>query len=329
MNKKIIFTTLGALLLATQPINSFARDFLRFAGSGTVFPYVSATSENWSKTTNNKAPVIEQIGTGAGFKNFCMGMGDNSADVAMASRTIKPEEKAACQKAGVTDIIELKFGNDGITVVQAKNAAPLALWRADLFLAMWGENNGNSERKTWKAVDKNRFTSDRPLKIYGPGAASGTYDAFIELALEKGAGDANPKFTTEQVKKIAREIRRDGIYVDSGDNYNVIINKIKSDPTAIGVLGYSYLNANRDSVVAVSIDGIMPTADTIRSRKYPLSRPVFLYVKGDTLKKNANLKSFLKFFMDDSNIGDNGKMASIGLVSLKAAERAAAVAKIK
>ncbi len=327
MNKKIIFTTLGALLLSAQPINSFARDFLRFAGSSTVFPYVSAASENWSKSTNKKSPIVETLGTGGGFKNFCMGMGDNSADVAMASRKIIAEEQAACKAAGVNNIIELMIGYDGIVVAQAKTAAAMTLSRADLFQALAGDDKGKNPKKNWQEVN-GKFAS-REIKVYGPGASSGTRDSLIELALSPGAKKLNPKADKDAIKKMASSLRRDGGFIDSGENDNVIVNKIKSDKMALGIFGYDYLLTNKDSLVGVAVEGILPTVDTIRNKTYPLSRPLFLYVKADALKNNPDLKNFLTFFMSDSNIGDNGKMVSLGLVPLKTAERTASVAKIK
>ncbi|MGI9461025.1 MAG: substrate-binding domain-containing protein [Alphaproteobacteria bacterium] len=321
-----IIAVSGVVLLNT-PNLAFARDFLRFAGSSTVFPYISTTAENWSKMTGKKAPVVESIGTGAGFKNFCRGMQANSSDVSMASRRIKPSEMAICQKAGVNNIIELIFGYDGIVVVQSKNAPNMSLLRRDLFLALSSDRRGRNKTKTWKDVD-GKF-SNQPINIYGPGTSSGTRDSFIELVMEPGGKKVFPNMNKKALKELAVNIRRDGRYIDSGENDNIIINKVKVDNTALGILGYDYLVANKDSVRAVAIDNVLPTVETINDKTYPLSRPIFLYVKGDTLKKNEDLKKFLKFFMSEKNIGKRSKMARIGLVPLSKHMRAQSSRKIR
>ncbi|MCX8515391.1 MAG: substrate-binding domain-containing protein [Alphaproteobacteria bacterium] len=312
---------LGLITLTTSYAQ--ARDFLRFSGSGTVFPYVSAAVEKWVKQTNSPAPVVEQVGTGAGFKNFCSGMGDNSADVAMASRPIKPEEWQACKAAGVSRVIALPFGYDGIVIVEKKSSTPFNLTRADLFsaLAAMPKMAKNTSRR-W--TDINAKYPARPIRIYGPGVASGTRDAFVELAMVEGGKKLMPNINGDEVKKMAAAIRQDGVYVDSADNYNLIINKLQSDGDALGIVGYDYLMQNQNAVAALPIDGIAPSLTSIRSKQYPLARTLYLYVKADrlTAPTGQSLNQFLNLFLSEANIGDGGSMAERGLITFPAAMRA-------
>ena len=308
----------GLLLSSLLAPPAAARNFLRFSGAGVVFPFVTAAIEPWVKQTNAPAPVIEQTGTGAGIKNFCSGMSDNSADVAMASRPIKADELAECKKNGVTKIIELPFGYDGIVIAQRKGNAPFNLTHQALFLALSRDmQQGKPKINNWQTI--NPAYSTRPIRFYGPAVGTGTRDALIDLSLIPGANQATKGLTADKIKEMASTIRNDGVYIDAGDNFNLIVTKIQNDREALGVLGYNYLIQNQSAIAPASVEGVLPTVANIRSKKYPLTRLLYLYVKAERL--TPPLQQFLQLFLSEAVIGDNSTMAQKGLVPLPKGDR--------
>lgn len=316
----VVSSAVGCLwALTLTPASATARDFIRIAGSSTVYPYTSLIAESWSKITGNKPPVVESIGTGGGFKNFCSGLGDNQADIAAASRPIKKTEWQNCQQSGVTNIIELKIGYDGIVLAQNINNPNLNLSVNDIFIALAANNPNKNKAKTWQEV--NSQLPNRAIRVYGPGTTSGTRDSFIELAMQTGAEKIVKGQTKEQLQQLASNLRKDGGYIDIGENDNIIVTKLKSDRDAFGIFGYDYLIQNQTLIKAVAINNHLPSTATILSGQYPLARPLFIYVKADNLKQNPNLKSYLNFFFNENNIGEQSTLAKKGLVPLNKSER--------
>lgn len=273
-----------------------ARDFVRAVGSSTVYPFATAVAEQVAKA-GGKSPVIEATGTGAGMKLFCAGVGAGHPDVENASRRIKASEFEDCKKNGVTEIVEVQVGLDGIAFAEAKGGPGMALTPVDVYKALAAEPFGKpNTAKQWK--DVNPALPAIPILVYGPPSTSGTRDALAELILAKGCdSDAATKALKEtnedQHKKICTRIRDDGAYVDAGENDNLIVQKISQNPKAIGVFGFSFLEVNTDTLKGVTMSGVEPTYQTISDFSYPGARPLYLYVKKAHLNAIRGLSDYV------------------------------------
>ncbi|HWW63341.1 MAG TPA: PstS family phosphate ABC transporter substrate-binding protein [Sphingomonadaceae bacterium] len=291
------------------------RDQIRVVGSSTVYPYTTAVAEAFArKTPGTKAPIVESTGTGAGMKLFCAGVGARFPDIADASRRIKPSEYADCAKNGVKDIVEIQIGIDGITLAQSKAGPSLNLTEADVYKALAADPFGKPQTaKTWR--DVNPALPAIAIQVYGPPPTSGTRDAFAELMLMKGceSDQATKAITDEDRKKaICTKLREDGAYVESGENDNLIVQKLGANPNAVGIFGFSFLEENGATLRGVPIQGVEPTYETIASYKYPGARPLFIYVKSAHLAAIPGLKAFIAEYA--SAWGPDGYLRRRGLV---------------
>jgi phosphate transport system substrate-binding protein len=291
-------------------------------GSSTVFPFATRVAENVSRTSGGQAPKVESLGTGGGFKMFCQSAGADSPDIANASRPMKKSEWDQCQAAGVTDIVEIKIGYDGIVVANDKRGPAYNLTREELFKAL----SADSTAKTWKDVDAG-LPADR-IQVYGPPPTSGTRDAFVELAMEAGAKKdaalaALQKSDEKAFKGRAHAIRQDGAWTDAGENDNAMVQMLTKTPGAVGVFGYSFLENNLDKVKAANIEGVAPTLEAISDGSYPLSRSLFIYVKKASLTSKPAVKAFVDAFVSDGASGRGGYLQSRGLIPLTPEEHAA------
>ena len=333
MKKAVIFT-LAAVFLAASLGTAVAqqRDYISIVGSSTVYPFSTVVAERFGKAGSFKTPKIESTGTGGGFKLFCGGVGVQHADVANASRAIKASEFEACQKNGVTEIVEVKIGYDGIAVANSKKAPTLKLSRKDLFMALakevpdpqGGDKLIPNPYKTWKEV--NAELPAVKIEVLGPPPTSGTRDAFLELAMEPGAKKFAmlDKLSKEDGKKftaIAHTIREDGAYIDAGENDNLIVQKLDANPNAVGIFGFSFLDQNLDKLHGALIDGAQPEFDSIASGKYPLSRPLFFYAKKAHVGVIPGINEFLAEFTSEKAWGKDGYLSEKGLIPMPDAER--------
>jgi len=300
------------------------------AGSSTVFPFASRVAENTSRTSGGAAAKIESLGTGGGFKIFCGGTGSGYPDIANASRPMKKSEFEQCAANGVTDIIELKFGYDGVVVATAKTGAGFDLTLEQLFRALAadlpsGSGFAPNKAQTWADVAPGLPTTR--IQVYGPPPTSGTRDAFVELAMDAGAAKIPElkalKESDEDAFKTRAGTIRSGAWIDSGENDNAIIGTLTKTPGAVGVFGYSFLDNSRDQVKAISIGGVQPSIATISDGSYPLSRSLFIYVKKSNLDVIPGLKAYVADFISDAASGKGGYLQDRGLISLTDAERAA------
>ncbi|MET1755302.1 substrate-binding domain-containing protein [Novosphingobium sp. RD2P27] len=259
-----------------------SRDYIRAVGSSTVYPFATAVAEEYAKT-GGKSPVVESTGTGAGIRLFCAGVGASHPDIANASRRIKQSEYELCQKNGVAEIVEVQVGIDGIAFAEAKGGPGMALTPADVYKAIAANPYGKpNTAKSWK--DVNPALPDMPIVVYGPPSTSGTRDALAELILTPGckadpATAALEKTDEDKFKAICTQVREDGAYVDAGENDNLIVQKISQNPRAVGIFGYSFLEANPDTLKGIPMSGVEPTYQTISDFSYPGARPLYLYVK--------------------------------------------------
>ncbi|QHL90299.1 phosphate ABC transporter substrate-binding protein [Sphingomonas changnyeongensis] len=275
-----------------------ARAQIRVVGSSTVYPFTTAVAEQFvRKFTQFQAPIVESTGTGAGMKLFCAGVGAAYPDIENASRRIKASEHADCVRNGVTEVIELQIGVDGLAFAQAKNGPRLALSEADVYRAIAAAPFGRpNTARTWR--DINPALPAVPIKVYGPSSTSGTRDSLVELVLKPGcetdpATRALKSSDPKKFENICAKLRDDGAYVDSGENDNLIVQKLNVNPTAIGAFGYSFLEENLDTLRGVAIQGVMPSVATIQDGSYPGARPLFIYVKKAHLAAVPGLREFI------------------------------------
>lgn len=277
---------------------SAARDQIRSVGSSTVYPFAKTVSEALTKADPAvKSPIIESTGTGAGMKLFCAGVGIAHPDVENASRRMKKSEFEECAANGVQDIVELQIGLDGIAFAESANGPKMQLTPAIVYKALAANPFGKpNATKNWSDVDP--ALPAIPILVYGPPSTSGTRDALAELILTRGC-ESDPAMKAlkdtdkEAHKKVCTELRSDGSYVDSGENDNLIVQKIAANPQAIGVFGFSFLEENMDKLKGVPMSGVAPTYQAISDFSYPGARPLYIYVKAAHLKAIKGLGEYV------------------------------------
>jgi len=292
-------TAACALLAACGGGQSGSRDQIRAVGSSTVYPFAKAVADSLAKSNSDiKSPIIESTGTGAGMKLFCAGVGSQFPDIENASRRIKKSEYEDCVKNGVDKIVEIQVGLDGIAFAEAKSGpSKFSLTPEDVYKALAANPYGKpNTAKLWS--DVNPALPAEQILVYGPPSTSGTRDALKELILTKGC-DANPEMKAlkesdkDKHEKVCTEVRSDGAYVDSGENDNLIVQKLEANPAAVGIFGFSYLEENADKLRGLTMNGVEPTYDSVASFKYPGARPLYIYVKAAHLDAIKGLKEFM------------------------------------
>ena len=328
----ILFTAVAFLATAGVVVAGSARDYISIVGSSTVYPFATVVAEQFGKTTSFKTPKIESTGSGGGLKLFCAGVGVEHPDITNASRRIKKSEYDKCLTNGVKEIIEVKIGYDGIVIASAKKTAPMKLTRKDLFLALakdvpdpkGGETLIPNPYKTWK--DVNPALPANKIEVLGPPPTSGTRDAFVELAMEAGAKKfawiaAMKKKDKKMYKAICHTVREDGAYVEAGENDNLIVQKLNANPKALGIFGFSFLDQNSDIIQGSFVDGVQPTFDAIADGSYPVSRPLFFYVKTAHVDVIPGMKEYLAEFTAEKAWGPDGYLADKGMIPMPNDER--------
>ena len=314
--------------------NAYAagRSTISVVGSSTVYPFATVVAEKFGKKTSFSTPKIESTGSGGGMKLFCNGVGLSTPDITNASRRIKKSEYDKCQNNGVTDIVEVHIGFDGIAVANSKKSEQLKLSRKDLFLALAQKvpNPDGSKTlvenpyKTWKQV--NAALPDTAIEVLGPPPTSGTRDAFAELAMEGGCKKfdfikAMKKSDKKAYKGICHTVREDGPYIEAGENDNLIVQKLDKNPNALGIFGFSFLEQNDDKVQGSLVEGKAPEFETIADGSYPISRPLYFYVKKAHMDSIPGMDAYLKEFTSESAMGEDGYLLDKGLIPLSDGER--------
>jgi len=327
-------------VLSTSPaFAQTARDYISIVGSSTVYPFATVVAEQFGKTSEFKTPKVESTGSGGGIKLFCGGVGVQYPDIVNSSRAIKPTELATCAASGVKDVVEVKIGYDGIVMAESKASPGLPLTLRDVYLALAKQvpNPNGTETlvanpyKTWK--DVNPKLPAETIEVLGPPPTSGTRDAFVELAMDSGCKTfpwikAIKDKDENKFKQVCYTIREDGFFVEAGENDNLIVQKLKANKDAVGIFGYSFLEQNADSVKGSVIDGQAPTFENIASGKYPISRPLFFYVKKAHIGAIPGIKEYVAEFTSKKAMGEDGYLADRGLVPLPAAEFQAMVKRV-
>lgn len=335
--KTITMNLCGMLALigiSGSALGAGPRQQISIVGSSTVFPFASAVAEHLGQGGKFKTPTVESTGTGGGFKIFCGGTGVNYPDIANASRKIKPTELKACASAGAKELVEVKIGYDGIVLAQAKQGKPADFSRKDIYLALAKQIPDPDCAECGKLIDNPYKTWDQinpslpkaKIEVLGPPTTSGTRDAFAELVMEAGCNEYDwlkewKKKNEAEYKRMCQTVREDGAYVEAGENDNLIVQKLKTKPTAFGIFGYSFLDANSDQISASTVERMEPTADAIADGSYPISRPLFFYVKKAQVGVMPGLQEYIEAFTDEKAWGDEGYLVEKGLVPLPARQR--------
>ena len=324
---KKVLLAVSAIALFAGP--ALARDQIRIVGSSTVYPFTTSVAENFGKTSGMKTPVVESTGTGGGMKLFCAGLGDANPDFTDASRPIKKSEFEDCAKNGVTDIVEIKVGFDGLTIAASKDAPAMKLTKQQIFMALAKQvpdKDGklvDNPNKMWSDVDAS--LPKEKIEVLGPPPTSGTRDSFMELALEPGAAkfkslEGLKKSDAKAYEAVWKSIREDGAFVEAGENDNLIVQKLQANPAALGIFGYSFLEQNASTIKGTEIDGVAPSYDTIASGDYKMARPLFIYAKKQNVGAVPGMAEFLAEYVSDKALGADGYLADKGLITLPEAD---------
>ncbi len=331
-------------LLSLTAKNSFAFDFFHkpesrshiyIVGSSTISPLTAAISEEFTRNQENKGnkvklPLVESIGTSSGLKLFCAGVGLDYPDFVNASKPMESKDKELCKKNNVTDIVEIKIGYDGIVFANSITAKKINFTKKQIFLALakviYDEKSNKliaNPYKTWNQIDPK--LPKTKITIYGPPLTSGTRDVFIDmLAMDelcfnnKNFIAAYPEYETR--KKQCHELRNDEYFIETGENDNSIVQNLRDDKNAFGIIGFNFLIINKDKIQGSKIDNIECNSKNIALKQYPLSRPLFIYFKKQHLNLVKNIKEFVEEVVNKETIGTQGYLRHNGLVTMKDSE---------
>ncbi len=321
LTSKFAFAALSSIALAAcggAGSGGGTRDAVRVVGSSTVFPFAKKVAEQFTQANPQfGAPLIESTGSGAGINLFCAGVGPQHPDIVNASRRMKASEFETCVSNGVTDVVELQIGLDGLVFASAQGGITMNLTPEIVYKAIAARPYGEEQTaQTWSDVDPS--LPDVPILVYGPPSTSGTRDSLKELVLEIGC-DADPRMAAlaesdeNQHEQVCTEVRADGKYVDQGEQDNLIVQKIGGNPRAIGIFGYSFLEENAGAVQGLPMNGAQPTYDNIASTSYPAARQMFIYVKKAHVGAIPGLQEFIAQWT--KSWGRDGPLTAIGLIA--------------
>ena len=288
---------------------SYARDQIKIVGSSTVYPFSTVVAERFGKSGKFKTPVIESTGTGGGMKLFCAGIGVNTPDMSNASRKIKTKEIKLCKDNGVTEITQVIVGLDGIAFTSSVQGKQYNFTKKQLWEAM---SSLGSKPTKWSDIDPS--LPDYKIAILTPPATSGTRDAWNSLVMKKGCPE---EILKEQGKKACYLLREDGPVIEVGENDTLIINKLVGEPTYFGIFGFSYYDNSKDKVQAHLIDNVKISLSSIQDETYPISRPLYFYVKDQHRGVIPGIDQFVKEFTSKRAAGKRGYLLDLGLVPLK------------
>ena len=319
-------TPLIAAALSASAGMSLARDQIQIAGSSTVLPYASIVAEAFGENFDYPTPVVESGGSSGGMKRFCTGLGENTIDIANSSRRIKDSERAACAKQGVTEIIEIRIGYDGIVFASDIEGQKFAFHPVDIYRAlaaqmpMEGEMRANNYTD-WSEIDV-KFTA-QPIKAYIPGTKHGTREVFEEKVLLAGCESSGALAEilslnggdSKAAEAACMTVRTDGISVDIDGDYTETLASIASNKNGIGVFGLSFYENNTDKLQVATISDVIPSTESIASGDYPVSRPLYFYMKKAHISVIPGLKDYAAFFTAEEIAGPDGPLAEYGLVA--------------
>ena len=319
-------TASALAIIAVSATAAAARDQVQVAGSSTVLPYASIVAEAFGENFDFPTPVVESGGSSAGLKRFCEGVGVNTIDIANASRAIREREVEACAAAGVTDIIEVRIGYDGIVFASQIDGPAFTTFTPDQWYhAMAAEVVVDGELvanpySNWSEIDPS--LPDAEIQAFIPGTKHGTREVFEEKVLlagceSSGAMEAMMGMGKDEdaAEDACMSVRTDGRSVDIDGDYTETLARIDANPTGVGVFGLAFYENNQDKLKVATMGGVTPSTETISTGEYPVSRPLFFYIKGAHIGVIPGLKEFAQFFVSDEIAGPDGPLAEYGLVS--------------
>ncbi len=330
-NKLAIATCAGLALSA----NAMARDTIQAAGSSTVLPFASIAAEEFGNSfAQFRTPVIGSGGTGGGMRQFCAGVGTDTIDIANASRAIKSDEQKVCQDNGVKQVIEVKFGYDGIVFASRADSGSFALEPRHVFLAQAARvpQNGKivaNPYTHWNQIDPSLPQQEIVLAI--PAKNHGTREVYDLNVVQEGCkGFSEVKaMEKKEAETFCGTLRTDGRIVEIAGDYTETLARLQAQRDAIGVFGLSFYEANRDRLKVASVSGVVPSVDTILAGKYPVSRPIFFYIKGDHIGVVPGLQEFALYFVSEAVSGFGSPLEEAGLIPLSDDERAKVTADVR
>lgn len=324
MSLKLIAAS--TIAIASVAAAASARDQVQVAGSSTVLPYAVIVAEAFGENFDFPTPVVESGGSSAGLKRFCEGVGENTIDIANASRAIRDREIAACAEAGVTDIIEVRIGYDGIVFAsQIDGPAYTAFTPSDIFNALAPKVlvDGvlvDNPHQQW--ADFNADLPAADILAFIPGTKHGTREVFEEKVVAAGCEATGAMqammdagMSEDDAEDACLEVRTDGKSVDIDGDYTETLARIDANSNGIGVFGLSFYENNTDKLKVATMSGVVPSTESISTGEYPVSRPLYFYIKAAHIGVIPGLQEFASFFVADEIAGPFGPLAEYGLVS--------------
>ena len=319
------------VVLSTIPVSAAERSHISIAGSSTVLPFAIVVAEEFRRRfPKHKTPVVESGGSSAGLKLFCAGVGLNTIDIANASRRMKDKEVKACADNGVKDIIEIVIGFDGIVFASASakgtgTGTAYQLTAQDIYLAL-GEKVPSKDGTTlvdnphthWQQIRSD--LPNEPIRVFIPGVKHGTRDVFESKGMVpgckafEGAVEAYVQEHGGKLKSQCKKVRKDGVSVDIDGDYTVTQSRILQDSGSIGVFGFNFYYLNQGKLRIATVDGKTATFESIKDGSWPISRPLYFYVKGAHLDKVDGLRDYVSYFISEEMIGDEGLLVEEGLI---------------
>jgi phosphate transport system substrate-binding protein len=323
MRKSLFLAAVTAVAL-TGAAHAQSRDQIMIVGSSTVFPFTTAVAENFARAGQFPAPVVESTGTGGGMQLFCAGVGEAHPDVTGASRAMKPSEFEKCVANGVGEVVEINIGYDGIVLANSRKAPAIDITKAQLFQALAKEVEVDGQivpnpYQRWSEIDPS--LPEVEIQVFGPPPTSGTRDAWVELVMDVGCGEfpaiaALAESDKDRHAAVCQSMREDGRFIEAGENDNLIIQRLNNEPNAFGIFGFSFLDANQDSIQGARVDGVEPTFENIADSSYSVSRPLFVYVKAAHVGVIPGLKEFVAEYTSERAMGEEGYLSDRGLIPL-------------
>lgn len=325
------YLLIASLLFATS---AYAQDTIHVTGSSTVLPFATIAAESFGENSEFDTPIVEGGGTGAGIAKFCESADPDSVDIADASRKMKSGELSTCHKNGVSGVLEVRIGYDGIVFASAASGPEFAFTPSDWYRALAAEVDIGGKLvpnpyTKWSEVDSK--LPDQEIMVFIPGTKHGTREVFDQKVITKGC----TVFKTDKLFK-ARDgkadgctaLRKDGRAVEIDGDYTETLQRLQANPTSVGVFGLSFYENNTDKLRVATFQGVVPSKETIASGEYRVSRPLFMYVKTQHFESTPGLKDFVEYVVSDELAGPDGIMVEAGLVSdPKLADTQALVAK--
>jgi len=335
LNPRHIALALAVSGVAVATTANAARDTIQIAGSSTVLPYASIVAEEFGNNFPQfKAPVVGSGGTSGGLKQFCQGVGDNTIDIANASRKIKDSELAACKKAGVNQVQEIKIGYDGIVFASNSRKGAYNLDPAHVFTALAAQLPSGGKLvpnpyTRWNQIDDE--LPNEPITLVIPATNHGTREVFQEKMVEAGCESFAyfKNLEKEAQKKACANFRKDGRVIEIAGDYTETLARLKTSPNAVGVFGLGFYDQNRDKLRVATVNGVLPSEKTVLSGQYPVSRALYFYVKGEHLKSIKGLPQYVEYFLNKKASGKGSKLEKAGLIAMSDKERAKVLADFK